>query len=102
MRRALAAAVLVALGAEAQDGGPRAVVEVRTGQLVTVDGALLEVQGGAYLPTETLLATASELAKLRAENEALKSTPALGPWQLVAAALAGVVVGGAVVYLATR
>lgn len=76
--RALAAALVLRLMSGQLDGG-REVDEVRAGSLDLVDGGHLDVDGGAYLPADSLLATGQELAQLRAQNAAFQSQAAPAP-----------------------
>ncbi len=69
MLKAVALALLLSFGAQAQD---RAVLEVKDGTLRTVAGDVVEVAGGAYLPSATLIEVASEVAALRAEVRVLR------------------------------
>lgn len=95
----MALALLLSTGVRAED---LVVEEVQAGTLQLVDGRSLEVQGGAYLPPATLLATSRELAGLRAENKALKEAPVASPPILLIAFGAGLVLGAGAVAFALR
>lgn len=69
----------------------REVDEVRTGTILTTGNLTLNVTGGAYMPDESFVATAKELAQLRAENAALKASPESAPTSVVLIVIAGVV-----------
>ncbi len=98
---ALALALALRLAtAQATDGGVvaaplREVDEVKTGSLELADGRHLDVDGGAYMPEPSLVATGKELAQLRAENAALKSAPPDTRPVSVIVAVAAFVLGGA-------
>lgn len=53
----------------------RYVLEVDHGSVVTPSGLALDIQGGAYLDEQTLLAVARELSALRAETAVLRNRP---------------------------
>lgn len=80
--------------AESPDGG---IVDVETARILTPSGQLLDVDGGAWLSTDTLLRVARDRERLRAENEELKRVPPPPsvPW-VVVAFVAGVALGGVV------
>jgi hypothetical protein len=73
VKRAAFLALLVAQASLAQE---REVVQVRDGLLRDVAGAEHRVTGGLYLPSESAVATARELAALRAEVKVLRAEPA--------------------------
>lgn len=99
-RVAVLALLCVAATAKADDS--RLIIQVQDGVVRSLAGEVLEVQGGAYLPSESLMSLASELAALRAENEVLKSATVKDAL-IVAAVLLGVVAGaGSVLLLRAR
>lgn len=103
--RALALVLALRLMSGELDGGaPREVDEVQSGSFVMVDGGTLAVDGGAYLPADSLLATGQELASLRAENAALKAEPAPAPSGvvLVVVAVVAATLGAGITLLAVK
>lgn len=60
------------------------------------DSPAIEQTGGCWLPAEKCISTAQELARLRAENEELRKSPAPSPVALILVALAAVGLGYAV------
>jgi hypothetical protein len=84
---------LVALLLFAEELPPgRLVYQVKAGAFRGFDDRLVEVSGGVYLPPETLMAVATELSRMRAENAELKKSPGIATALVIA--LCGVVVGG--------
>lgn len=71
---ALLLALHMATG-QAPDGGAREVDQLSAASLTLVDGTHRDVDGGWYLPDDSMLATGKELASLRAENATLKAAP---------------------------
>lgn len=71
----------------------REVIEVRDGLIVDVNGNAQEVKGGGYFPEKSLISIAQEVASLRAENQALKSSPVATPTILAGTALVAVILG---------
>lgn len=66
-------------------------VEVKKATLHTWEGATLEVEGGAYLSPEEVLATSTELERLRAHRADALSNK--GPAIVLGAALLGLAFG---------
>jgi hypothetical protein len=92
-RRATALVLLLAYPAAAQDAPVREVVEVRTAELVGVNGDERQVAGGAWLSDPTMIDVAKELAGLRAEVKVYRTAPATPPVTLVVTATAALLAG---------
>lgn len=90
--RAVALAVLLVTGLARADG-PRVVLEVERGTIVTTEGREAMVRGGAYLDNDTLLSTSKELAALRAENKSLREAPVFGPAAVITAVVLAAALG---------
>ncbi|MFP2964402.1 hypothetical protein ACLEPN_43550 [Myxococcus sp. 1LA] len=96
---ALVLAVLLALPASGSE-----VISVERAQLFPDGGsAAVEVDGGCWLSESRCIRTASEIARLRAENESLRQQAGDVPFTVaVVALLAGLGAGFAVARLAER
>jgi hypothetical protein len=75
------------------------VVDVDRASLVARDGGIIEVAGGAWLSTDQTLMLSRERARLKAENEALRSVPP-STTLIVVFFVIGLAVGGASVGIA--
>lgn len=101
---ALLLVALLALPASAQDElrDERVVLEVESATVRTLEGHTYAVKGGGYLSQASWLASARELAALRAENQALRNAPSVTPMAIVVASSIAVVVGFGLGFVATR
>lgn len=89
MKRALV--LVVALACTAAAAEPPADAPVREGitkvqeaNILTPDGERVFVEGGRHFSPEAYVATAKEVAQLRAENASLKESPGFSPWAVIA------------------
>ena len=88
---ALALALTLATAAHGQR-----YVDVETAVLVSPDGGVTAVDGGAWLSTDAIDAAYAERARLTAENQVLKTSPPPTPAVVVVALVVGLVAGAAV------
>jgi hypothetical protein len=89
--KSLALALVLATAAHGQR-----YVDVETAVLVSPDGGVTAVDGGAWLSTDAIDAAYAERQRLTAENAVLKTSPPPTPTAVVVALVVGLVVGSAV------
>ncbi len=63
------------------------IVPLHSGHLLTEAGAVVDVDGGAWLPDAELIRLGQEKAAMRARNEFLEAHSADKPWLWIGAAL---------------
>ena len=90
MLKALALALTLATAAHDQR-----YVDVETAVLVSPDGGVTSVDGGAWLSTDAIDAAYAERQRLTAENTVLRTSPPPTPAVVVVALVVGLVAGAA-------
>lgn len=71
-------------------------VDVETAVLVTPDGGVTSVDGGAWLSTDAIDAAYAERQRLAAENASLRTSPPPTPAAIAVALVVGLVAGAVV------